>query len=286
MPRATVIVPVYNYAKHLRKTLQAIRDQTYKDFELIVVDDGSADSSPKVAKQLADTVLINEKNSGPAVTRNKGIDAAKGEIIVFTDSDCVPENDWLENMVKRFEDRSIDAVMGNTKIHKSTILGDSISALGFPGGANAGFERLWKVDENGFTDHITSCNFASRKQTFRRYGVFDESFPLAGGEDSEIGYRWAKKGVKLKYAIEALVYHEPRTSFISFWKWMVYRGRSNYHFKRKVGDVSGFIKLRAWSSWNIIKQNILDPKIILIVPLIFLSFVLQQIGYMIESRKR
>lgn len=283
-PKISVVVPVYNYAKHLKKTLESIRNQSFKNFELIVVDDGSTDGSAKVAKIFADRVIINKKNSGPAVSRNKGIKAAKADIIAFTDSDCIAAKDWLKNILMGFNNKA-DAVMGNTKVPKSTFLGDSISALGFPGGANAGFENMWHVSKEGFTSHITSCNFAARKDVFRQHGMFDESFPLAGGEDPELSYRWSRKGVRIRYCQNAVVYHEPRTSLISFARWMVYRGRSNYYFKRKIGNVGGFVKLRLWSSKNIIRRYIFNPKIIFIVPLLFLSFLLQQIGYYLEKKK-
>ena len=284
-PKISVIIPVYNYAKHLKKTLNSIKNQSFKDFEIIVVDDCSTDDSLKVAKEFTKKVYVNKKNSGPAKTRNEGIKNAKGEIIAFTDSDCIASKDWLKNIVKEFQIKNTQVVMGNTKIPKSTFMGDSISALGFPGGANAGFENMWKVDKNGYTDHITSCNFAVKKEIFEKYGVFDESFPLAGGEDPELSHRWNNNGVLIRYCKNVLINHEPRTSFKSFSKWMIYRGRSNYYFKKKVGKVGGFIKLRMWSSWNITKKFMFTFNIILIIPLIFLSFVFQQWGYLIESKK-
>jgi len=279
----SIVVPVYNYATHLRKTLLSLKQQSVNDFEIIVVDDGSTDNSAEVARSLADRVIINKKNSGPAISRNKAIKQAKGEIIAFLDSDCIADKDWIRNIIDSLEDIRVDAVMGNTKIPKSTFIGNSISELGFPGGANAGFENMWRVDKNGFTDHITSCNFAARKRIFDKFGLFDESFPLAGGEDPELSYRWSRRGVKIKYSPIIIVFHEPRTSLISFAKWMIYRGRSNYYFKKKMGMIKGFVKLRIWSSRNIIKKNIFSPKIITVVPLLIISFIFQEIGYILES---
>jgi glycosyltransferase involved in cell wall biosynthesis len=280
------VVPVYNYATHLKKTLLSLKQQSITEFELIVVDDGSTDNSAEVAKNFTDKVIINTKNCGPAISRNRAIKLAKGKIIAFIDSDCIADKDWLKNILETLKDDEVEAVMGNTKIPKSNFIGDSISELGFPGGANAGFENMWHVDKNGFTDHLTSCNFAVRKIIFQKYGMFDESFPLAGGEDPELSYRWSNLGVKIKYSPKVIVLHEPRTSLISFSKWMIYRGRSNYYFKRKIGNINGFLRLRIWSSFNIIKKNILSIRIILLIPLLILSLIFQKIGYILESIKK
>ncbi len=286
-PKISVIVPVYNYQNHLRKTLISIREQTFKDYELIVVDDCSTDNSAKVARELADKVIVNKKNSGPAVSRNKGIKAAKSDIIVFIDSDCMATKNWLSVLFKTLNDSTIDAVIGDTKIPKSTFIGDSISALGFPGGANAGFANMFIVDKNNFTNHITTCNFAARKKAFDKGGYFDETFPYAGGEDIELAYRWEKNNVIIKFDPKALIYHEPRTSFKSFTKWMINRGKSIYYYKQKVGinNTQNRIWLRVWSSKNIILKFFWTLNIFLIVPLIFISYGLQLYGYIIEKYK-
>lgn len=288
-PFASIVVPVYNYAAHLEKTLASIMEQSFRDFELIVVDDCSSDRSAEVAGKYTKKIHVNRTNSGPAASRNRGVEMAKGRIVCFIDSDCIASRNWLEEMVKCLGSNDRDCAMGRTSIPESNLLGDAISCLGFPGGANAGFENMWKVDRMGFTDHITSCNFAAKREAFRKFGGFDESFPLAGGEDSELSLRWSGRGARIFYNPGAEVFHEPRKSLVSFSRWMFYRGRSNYHFKQKAGSVAGFVKLRLWSSMNIIRKFIVDPKIVLIVPLLTLSFLLQQLGYFYESlrtRKR
>jgi GT2 family glycosyltransferase len=285
-PKISVVIPVYNDSKRLEKTLRSLKRQTFKDFEVIVVDDCSKDGSLAVAKRFGAKAILQKKNGGPAKARNRGIREAKADIIALTDSDVVVTKDWLKSIIELFrKNPKAGVLMGNTKIPSAGYIGDSISELGFPGGANAGFENMWHVDKDGFTDHITSCNFAVRKSVFDKYGVFDESFPLAGGEDPELSFRFAKKGVKIKYCPSMLVYHDARKSMISFWKWNVYRGRSNLYFKRRVKSVGGFIKLRLWSSGNIFRKNLFDIKLPMIFFLLVLSFVGQQIGYLIEKYK-
>ena len=283
-PKISVVIPVYNQARLLKHTLESFKRQTFQDFEIIVVDDASTDKSYDVAKEYAAKVFKNVSNKGPAYNRNLGSKVAEADIIAFIDSDCIADERWLENLHEcMVKNRDVGSIMGQTNIPGSTYLGDSISVLGFPAGGSIGFEKIWKVDDNGFTDHISSCNLAVRRSIIDEHGGFDESFPMAGGEDTELSYRYINNGVKIKYLPEALVHHVPRTSFRSFVNWQVYRGRTNYHLKKKIGKVGGFIKLRLWSSKNVLKHNLLDKKLPMVFFLLSLSFVMQQYGYLLEK---
>lgn len=285
--KISIIIPVYNSANLLARTIESVQKQKVDfDFELIVYDDCSTDDSFEVAQNYSGVkVYRNEKNFGPAETRNNAIRKAEGGILAFIDADCVAGDSWLHNIEKHFQDKQLTVLMGNVKIPPSTFLGDSISALGFPGGGSTGFEKIWKVDAEGYTKHITSCNFAVRKEVFEKHGFFDESFPLAGGEDPELALRWSKKGVLIKFCSDVVVFHEPRKSFVSFTKWMFYRGRASFYFKKKVGKIGSFIKLRFWSSKNIILTHLFSLNIFLIIPLLFWALVMQQLGFIYESRK-
>ena len=169
--KLSIIIPVYNDEKLLKKAIESILSQLKNDIEFIVIDDCSTDDSFKLAQSYDRVRAIrNEKNSGPAKTRNRAIREANGEILAFMDSDCWASDDWVDNILKAFRDSDLMVLMGGVSIPKSTFLGDSISALGFPGGGNLGFENVWKVDKDGYTKHITSCNFAARKEVFEKYG--------------------------------------------------------------------------------------------------------------------
>ena len=104
-PKVSVIVPTYNRADRLEETLRSIISQTYKDFELIVVDDGSTDNTPKVMQSFPGAqYLAMEKNSGVSKARNLGLACAKGQFICFLDSDDLWDEkklqiqvNWMEN---------------------------------------------------------------------------------------------------------------------------------------------------------------------------------------------
>ena len=86
-PLVSVIIPVYNGGRHLRAALESVFAQTYRPFEVIVVDDGSTDDSSAIAQSFPDVRYIHQQNQGVAAARNRGIDAARGEFFAFLDQD-------------------------------------------------------------------------------------------------------------------------------------------------------------------------------------------------------
>ncbi|TGL61147.1 glycosyltransferase family 2 protein [Leptospira jelokensis] len=107
-PKVSVIMPAYNAVAYLEESVKSLRDQSFQDWELLLVDDCSKDDTAKLAKKIAkeDTriqFIQKEKNSGSADTRNKGIELAKGEFISFLDADDLWENDFLEKMISHME---------------------------------------------------------------------------------------------------------------------------------------------------------------------------------------
>lgn len=110
-PQISIIIPVYNVDKYINRCIDSILKQTYKDFEIILIDDGSKDTSLKKIKQYEKKYdfikVFSQKNSGPAITRNRGIDNASGKYIMFIDSDDYIDKDYLENYISNIEDNDI-----------------------------------------------------------------------------------------------------------------------------------------------------------------------------------
>lgn len=136
MIKVSVIIPCYNSYKYMNKCLKSLEDQTFKDFEVIFVDDYSTDNTYNdLKKYLENTnlqweLLKNSQNSGPGQSRNNGIEKAKGEFVCFMDSDDWYENNFLEKMYNKAENEKLDIVMcdyfrkysnGNTKVMQPTI---------------------------------------------------------------------------------------------------------------------------------------------------------------------
>ena len=283
--RFSVIVPAYQAARTLSALLTSLSLQTFKDFELILVDDCSRDRTARIAASHPCKVLRMPQNRGPARCRNEGARSALGEILVFTDSDCEVAPDWLERTDQHFRTEDTDAIMGRLVLKPSTFLGDSISALGFPAGGSIGFEKIWRVDEKGFTDSLSSCNCAVRQSLFWKVGGFDETFPYAGGEDSLFAYHLKKAGSRIRFCPDVVVVHGARDSLRSFLRWQFRRGQSSYIFSTKVRDKGNYMALRLWSTANILKLSFADRKFPLILLLLGLSVLVQMMGFLIQRKE-
>lgn len=279
--RVSVIIPACRDDAALRETLLSLRRQTVDPLEIIVVDDRPGEHTATEAARHADAVLKTPSKGGPARARNIGVRHASGEIIAFTDADCVVARDWIERILANFSANDADALMGNTGAPPSTFLGGCISSLGFPGGGSLGFEKMWPVDEYGYTITLSTCNCALRREAFDRFGWFDEDFRAAGGEDTVFAQNLRALGGRIRFCPDMSVNHPPITSLGTFIRRQLTRGMGNYLIRRKLGRVRHFVGLRVWSTKNLIAKRFLDPRLPLILLLLFSALVLQQAGYLL-----
>lgn len=115
MPEVSIVVPVYKVEKYINKCLDSIKNQTFKDFEVILVDDGSPDECPAICDEYAKNdnrfIVIHKENGGVSAARNTGIESANGEWLYFVDSDDWLELDALENLVKEAEEQNVECVI-------------------------------------------------------------------------------------------------------------------------------------------------------------------------------
>ena len=212
MPVAiTVIVPVHNSAGYLRACLEHLSRSSFRDFECIVVDDGSTDDSARVAKQAGVTVLATSSRRGPAYARNVGAKSAKGEILFFIDADVCVSRDTLERVYANFEqDSEVSAVIGSY---------DELPE-------SQDFVSLYKNLMHSYVHHNSKreastfwsgCG-AIRKSVFQEFSGFDESYQRPAIEDIELGYRLTAARKKLLLDPAILVKHLKRWSFYSLVK--------------------------------------------------------------------
>ena len=178
--KLSVIIPAYNAAGTLEKCLRSLAAQTYRPHEIIVVDDGSADGTAEIASKFA-TVMKNTRGKGAGGARNTGAKAASGDVLVFTDSDCVPPADWLERICRAFENGpDVGAVTGGYVWHEGkTFIG------------NFAFIELTRRrrQTTGYVETTPSNNIAVRAEIFRKVGGFPETFSGATNEDVVFSYR-------------------------------------------------------------------------------------------------
>src|SRR5438128_822612 len=115
MQKISVIVPFHNAAKYLQRCIEALLSQSYppEDYEVIMVDNNSTDGSLRIAQHFPHVKVLGEEKPGAYAARNRGLAAATGALIAFTDADCVPEENWLGNIAVALQAPHVRLVLGS-----------------------------------------------------------------------------------------------------------------------------------------------------------------------------
>ena len=211
----SIIIPVFNRQHEVVELLSSLLDQTYKNFEVVIVEDGSTNRCDHVVDQYRDTLKIEyffKPNSGPGPSRNAGFALAKGEYFVVFDSDCIIPPNYFEAVEKSLAENQWDAWGGPDLAHKDfTILqramGYTMSSILTTGGIRGGKKRLGGFQPRSFNMGISHHVFeATRGFAFDRFA-----------EDIEFSIRMKKQGFKIGLISDAFVYHKRRTNFTQFY---------------------------------------------------------------------
>jgi GT2 family glycosyltransferase len=201
-PRLSVVVATYNRAASLDRLLIAIAAQPglVTASEVVVVDDGSTDDTAAVVARHGHRRVVTG-HVGPAAARNAGWRAAQGELVVFTDDDCVPATDWLAGLLAAFADDGVEGVGGGIVPLLHGYFEDFSHA-----------ERLADhgVAPDGSVRYLVTANAAYRRSALERVGGFDETFPRPAGEDVDLSARVVETGGRLALAPDAIVAHDYR----------------------------------------------------------------------------
>lgn len=236
---ASVVVPTYNRPDSLKRAVNSILEQTIEDIELIVVDDGSKDEKQIDFLEEIDNIpsirVIRQGNEGPAAARNAGWRAAKSHIVLFTDDDCVVPKNWVQRILKAYNGNENIAGVGGPLSPPESLVKTNIFArydkykncyvYGLPDKPVLGRES---VPVGG------TANMSYRREVLSSVNGFDESFPIAAGEDADLKKRITNDGHELHY-IPLAVTHIKSFTLGSFISQSIRRGRGEYHFQRKHG---------------------------------------------------
>lgn len=235
MRKYSVIIPVYNRPVEINELLESLTQQTYKNFEVIVVEDGSTDRCELVCQQYEKILEIQyffKKNSGQGFSRNFGFERATGDYFVQFDSDAIIPPNYFEIV-----ERELD-------IHK-------FDAFGGPDASAPGFTATQKAINYAMTSVFTTGGIRGQKKNLGgqfhprsfNFGLSKQVYNLVGGykltrmgEDIEYSIRIIKHGFNVGLISEAFIYHKRRTSLIQFFKQLHFFGRARINISRFFPD--------------------------------------------------
>ncbi|WP_291584679.1 glycosyltransferase [Bacteroides sp.] len=214
--RYSVIIPVYNRPDEVDELLQSLVNQNFKDFEVIVVEDGSTIPCLKVTekyKAVLDLKYYQKPNSGPGQTRNYGAERSQGEYLIILDSDCILPEGYLEAIETELKAVPADAFGGPDCAHDSftdiqKAINYSMTSFFTTGGIRGGKKKMDKFYPRSF-------NMGVRREVYQVLGGFSK---MRFGEDIDFSIRIFKEGYRCRLFPGAWVYHKRRTDLKKFFK--------------------------------------------------------------------
>ncbi len=209
--KISVIIPTYNEEKVIGKCLESLSKQTYKDLEIIVVDDGSTDETLSKIKGVK---VLKEEHKGPGTARNLGAKEAKGEILVFVDADMVFKEDFVEKLIKPILDGKVRGTFSKDE---------------YVSNWNNVWARSWSINEGWEPKKRHPRGYPDKQKVFR--AILKSEFERVGGFDSSRGYNddWTlseKLGYKADVVNGAVFYHKNPDNLIEIFeqaKWVAKR---------------------------------------------------------------
>jgi GT2 family glycosyltransferase len=223
-PLVSVVVCIYNGEGTIRDCCEGLLQLDYPNYEVIIVDDGSTDSTAQIAAEYGFR-LIRTANHGLSQARNTGLDAAAGEIIAYTDGDARPDRDWLTYLAAAFAATTHVGIGGwNIAPGGDGWIADCV--------ANAPGGPVHVLLSDREAEHIPGCSMAFRASALRAIGGFDPQF-RAAGDDVDVCWRLQEQGWTLGFCAGAMVWHHPRDSFRAYWRQQRGYGQAEAMLERK-----------------------------------------------------
>ena len=212
----SLIIPVYNRPDEVDELLASLEAQTLKDFEVVVVEDGSTIPCLNIVNEHASRLALRyfqKENSGPGQSRNYGAERSQGEYLIVLDSDCVLPQGYLQAVDEELERRPSDAFGGPDRAHDSftpvqKAINYSMTSFFTTGGIRGGKKKLDKFYPRSF-------NMGVHSELYKRLGGFSA---MRFGEDIDFSIRIFKSGASCRLFPEACVWHKRRTDMKKFFK--------------------------------------------------------------------
>lgn len=209
-PSVSVVVCSYNGARTLEACLTSLLQMDYPNYEVILVDDGSTDETPRIAGEFPRVKTIRQENLGLSVARNVGMQAARGEVIAYTDSDCMADKDWLYYLVGTLEQGDYVAVGGPNISPPAQSWSQACVAVS-PG------QPSHVLIGDSEAEHIPGCNMAFYKWALEAVGGFDPEYRKAG-DDVDICWRLMQSSYRIGFSPAAVVWHHRRFTIPAYFR--------------------------------------------------------------------
>ncbi len=237
----SIIVPVYNRPQEVDELLDSLCRQRFKDFEVIVVEDGSTERCDSVCERYQSQLALSyffKPNSGPGPSRNYGAERSQGDYLIILDSDVIVPENYLETIQAELDREPADAFGGPDRAHPSfTIIQKAInySMTSFftTGGIRGGKQKLDKFYPRSF-------NLGIRKDVYEALGGFA---PMRYGEDIDLSTRIFKAGYRCRLFPDAWVYHKRRVKFSAFFRQVRHSGEARVILKHKYPETFKLVHL-------------------------------------------
>ena len=224
LPKISVVVCTYNGATTIRDTLEGLLTVDYPNYEIIVINDGSTDQTAEIAGQYPFQVITTE-NCGLSCARNRGIDAATGEIVAFIDDDAYPDKHWLQYLAYSYQTTDHGGI-GGPNILPPNDGPIATCVANSPGGP----VHVLTTDE--LAEHIPGCNMSFRRDVLLEIGGFDPIYRTAG-DDVDLCWRVQHTGRTIGFHPAATVWHHRRNSLKAYWRQQKGYGRAEALLERK-----------------------------------------------------
>ncbi|NWG10388.1 glycosyltransferase [Candidatus Bathyarchaeota archaeon] len=297
-PKVSVVIPVKNGANHVRELLDSLMQVGYeKDkMEIVVVDGKSTDKTREIVTQYP-VQLFTEEKPGLNGARNTGLRHSSGEIIAFTDFDCVIPKNWITKIIENFQNSKVGCVGGNVHGYYEDFLSQYADESIMP--VMRIFKKREELDSVKPPMHYPAgCNMAFKREAIEKAGLFDESVKYGFDED-ELVERICKKGYKMVLDPEVLIMHKHRASIQNLLKQTFTYGRGLGNLLKIKALESAFSKwavlcLAGFISWSALILSFtaytlltlsLMPLLVLIIMLL-LPPVGLMIFYAYQTKKR
>jgi len=293
MKEISVLMTSLNVDDLLHRAIKSIAENDFPKgkYEVVVVHElNNKEKKEEIERSVKrwglDAKIIKIKSTRHiGFNRRKLVEYSKYKYLLFTDADCVVPRNWIKTMYNKIRSTSdsVGAVVGSVKVPKSTFIGDCISSLGFPGGAFIGFDKMFYLDKNDYTNQISTGNVILKKTAVKKVGSFSMDYICL--EDKDMALKLIEHGYRIEFSRDSYVMHPATTSWIRLMKRLYIKGYDSCILLKNHEIGKDMSETRIRSINNILSYTGFSIKLPFVLFFLFTGYISQIIGYIIAKLK-